>query len=140
MLDIDLGLLGLTAAVFLVLIVLLNNMLYKPLVQFMDEREASIKRDLENAVSNEDESQKMLDEAKTILANAKAEAAKMKQEALEAIKAESAQKIEAKKSELESKQEAFMADLAKEEEQVKAALISQLPLFKEALKAKFNQL
>ncbi len=140
MLDIDLGLLGLTAAVFLVLIVLLNNMLYKPLVQFMDEREASIKRDLENAVSNEDESQKMLDEAKTILANAKAEAAKMKQEALEAIKAEAAQKIEAKKSELESKQEAFMADLAKEEEQVKAALISQLPLFKEALKAKFNQL
>ncbi len=140
MLDISPGLLVLTAVVFLTLIVLLNNILYKPLVRYMDEREASIKRDLENAVSNEDESQKLLAEAQDIITQAKSEAARMKQEALEAVKAEVAEKIEAKKSELEAKEAEFMQSLAKEEEQVKAALISQLPLFKEALKAKFNQL
>ena len=140
MLDISPGLLILTAVVFLSLIVLLNNMLYKPLVRYMDEREASIKRDLESAVSNEDASHKLLAEAQEIIAQAKSEAARIKHESLEAAKAEVAQKIASKKAELEAKEAEFMQALAKEEEQVKAALISQLPLFKEALKAKFSKL
>ena len=140
MLDISPGLLILTAVVFLSLIVLLNNMLYKPLVRYMDEREASIKRDLESAVSNEDASHKLLAEAQEIIAQAKSEAARIKHESLEAAKAEVAQKIVSKKAELEAKEAEFMQALAKEEEQVRAALISQLPLFKEALKAKFSKL
>ena len=140
MLDISIGLLLLTAVVFLGLIFLLNNWLYKPLLSFMQERQESIRRDLENANANEEGSQKLFEEAQAIIAQAKSEASAMKKEAIEKAKAEVNQLISAKKSELEKRYEEFLHELKKEEESVKSTLISQMPLFKEALKAKFNKL
>ena len=140
MLDICLGLLVLTAVVFFVLLILLNSWVYKPLLTFMQQRDESIKRDLENAVANEDDSHKLLQEAKEIVTQARSAAAKEKQEKRDAVKQEIAKQIESKRAELEKRYEEFLAELAKEEEQVKSALISQMPLLKEALKAKFNQL
>ncbi len=140
MLDISIGLLLLTAIVFLALIFLLNSWLYRPLLAFMEQREESIRRDLENASSNEEGSQKLLEEAKAIITEAKAQASAMKKEAIDEVKAEIAKMIEAKKEELESRKVVFMEELKKEEESVRSTLISQMPLFKEALKAKFNTL
>ena len=140
MLDISLGLLLLTAVIFFVLLFLLNSWLYRPLLSFMQERDESIRRDLENAAKNESGSQELLEEAAKIVNEAKHEASKMKQEALESAKAEATKLIEQKKRELEQKMEQFLQELAKEEESVKSALISQMPLFKEALKAKFTKL
>ncbi|BCD67777.1 hypothetical protein [Nitratiruptor sp. YY09-18] len=140
MLDISLGLLVLTAVVFFVLLILLNSWVYKPLLAFMQQRDESIKRDLENAVSNEDESQKLLQEAQAIIAEARTKAAKEKQEKLDALKKEIGEQVASKRAELEKRYEEFLAEIAQEEEQIKNALISQMPLLKEALKAKFNQL
>ena len=140
MLDISLGLLVLTAAIFFVLLFLLNGWLYQPLLRFMQERDESIARDLENADTNEDETKKLLQEAQDEVARAKSEASRMKSEAIEVVKAEVAVEIEKKKAELEKRYEAFLEELKKEEEAVRSTLISQMPLFKEALKAKFNTL
>ncbi|SMC09943.1 hypothetical protein [Nitratiruptor tergarcus] len=140
MLDINIGLLLLTAIVFLALVFLLNSMLYRPLLTFTTQREESIRRDLENANSNEEGSEKLLEEAKAIIADAKAQASSMKKEAIEEVRAEVSKMVEAKKAELESRKEALMEEIKKEEESVRSTLISQMPLFKEALKAKFNTL
>lgn len=140
MLDISWGLILLTAAVFLALVFLLNSWLYRPLLGFMQEREESITRDLENANANESGAEAILAEAKEIVEGAKAEANARKKEAIESAKAEVAKLIETKRAELEKQYEEFLQELAKEEESIKSALISQTPLFKEALKAKFNKL
>ena len=140
MLDISVGLLLLTAVVFLGLIFLLNSWLYQPLLKFMQEREESIRRDLENANANEEGSQKLFEEAQSIVSEAKSEASAMKKEAIEKVKAEVNELIAAKKSELEKRYEEFLQEMKKEEEGIKSTLISQMPLFKEALKAKFNKL
>ena len=52
MLDIIPALLLVTGTVFLVLLILLNKTLYKPLLEFIDNRNNSINRDLENAGKN----------------------------------------------------------------------------------------
>ncbi len=140
MLDISVGLMIFVAVVFFILLFLLNGWLYRPLLSFMQEREESIRRDLENAEANETGSQELLEKAEKILSDAKHQASAMKQEALEEVKSQIAQQIEAKKAELAKKEEEFLAKLAEEEKSIKSALISQIPLFKEALKAKFNKL
>ncbi len=140
MLDISLGLIILTAVVFFILVFLLNSWLYRPLLRFMNERDGMIRRDLENAMSNEEGSQKVLEEAKAIIMHAKQEASAMKKEALEKLKAQMQEMVASKKAELEKRYEAFEKELVEEEKEIKSALISQMPLFKEALKAKFNTL
>ena len=110
------------------------------MLKFMQEREESIRRDLENANANEEGSQKLFEEAKAIINEAKSEASAMKKEAIEKVKAEVNELIASKKSELEKRYEEFMQEIKKEEESIKSTLISQMPLFKEALKAKFNKL
>jgi len=140
MLDISLVLLLVTAVVFFVLLFLLNSWLYQPLLKFMEERDESIRKSLENAHNNESGAKELLQKAKEIVSEAKHKASSMKQQALEEVKSETAKEIEIKKSELEKKYQEFLKELAEEERSVKSALISQLPLFKEALKAKFNKL
>jgi len=60
MLDISPALLLVTGLVFFILLILLNKILYKPLLKFMDNRNESIKRDLENAGRNTSEIPVML--------------------------------------------------------------------------------
>jgi len=140
MLDISLPLIVLTAIIFFVLLVLLNKWLYQPLLSFMEERERTIERDLEAASQNESGAQEILAEAKQIVDEAKHKAAAKKKEAIDAAKAEAAKLVEQKKAELEKRYEKFLEQLKKEEESIRSTLISQTPLFKEALKAKFNKL
>jgi len=106
----------------------------------MEEREESIRQSLENAKNNESGAHKLLEEAQKIVSDAKHKASSMKQQTLQEVKSETTKQIESKKSELEKRYQEFLKELAEEERSVKSALISQLPLFKEALKAKFNKL
>jgi F-type H+-transporting ATPase subunit b len=140
MLDISLALIVLTAIVFFALLFFLDKWLYKPLLGFMEERERTIKKDLEAAAKNESGAKEILAEAKRIVEEARHEAAARKKEAVDAAKAEAAKLIEQKKAELERRYEEFLAQLKNEEESIRSTLISQTPLFKEALKAKFNKL
>ena len=140
MLDINPMLLGSTLIVFLILIAVLNSWLYNPLFNFMNKRDADIKRDLEEVGSNDDEVAALTAEAEKIMTDAKMEAAALREKVIADAKELAESKLEAKRAELASEYIAFEQSLAEDREQLKNALLSQVPLYKEAVKAKFSQI
>lgn len=97
MLDIIPALLLVTGTVFLVLLILLNKTLYKPLLEFIDNRNNSINRDLENAGKNASDVVAYYKEVETILSEGKMEAAKIREAALNEAKEKAAKKVEQKR-------------------------------------------
>lgn len=140
MLDIDLRLMMFVLIMFLVLLVVLNRMLYNPLVKFMDDRDNSIAKDLEAARALANSSQTLHDEAEAILNEAKAEASAIRQKATDEAKVIAQKKAETRQSELEREFVSFLEKLQGEKELLRNSLLSQMPLFKESLKAKFSKL
>jgi F-type H+-transporting ATPase subunit b len=140
MLDISWILLGSTAVVFLFLILILNNMLYKPLIGYMEKRDMDIKSDLGRVGSNEDEIEALEAEAKKVIMDAKLEAAALREKAVADAKQLAQSKLDAKKAELAKEYAEFEAELSKERELLNSELIAQTPLFKELIKAKFANL
>ena len=140
MLDISVSLMLIVAVVFLVLLILLNSWLYQPLMAFMDERDKSIRKDLENVNANSSEIEELRAKAEEVIAEAKNEAAALRAKTIEESKLLAMNKIEAKKEELEESYKEFLNSLKREEEELKSELLSQMPLFKESLKAKFSQI
>lgn len=126
--------------IFLTSAYLLNRWLYKPLLTFMDMRNTSIKGDLQSVQSNGDEIASLNAEAEKLLAKAKAEANQIREKALESAKATAEQKVAAKRDELEKKKQEFMAGLEEERVMLRNSLLSQMPLYRESLKAKLSQL
>ena len=126
--------------VFLGLLVYLNQALYQPLINFMDQRERTIAKDRANSLALSEDAESLEEEATAILNSAKQEANALKQSALEEANSEAAKAISAKEAELEKTYNEFLKELEKEKEELKNGLLSQIPLVKEALKAKFSQL
>lgn len=131
---------ALVFVVFLVLIYLLNRILYKPLLGFMDTRDASIKKDSEGIESNAADIKALKKEAENVLQEAREKAALIKQEAHERAKRAAEMKIAEKKDELAKKYVAFMANLENENARLKASLLSEIPSFKESLELKLKKL
>jgi len=140
MLDLHLPLMLFVLVLFLTLLVLLNNMLFKPLVKFMDDRDASIAKDLEAAKGFSGNTDELNAKADDIISEAKNEAATIRQKAVDDEKTLAASKVETKQSEIDKEYEGFVEKLASEKENLKNELLSQMPLFKESLKAKFSKL
>lgn len=139
MLDIHLPLMLFVLALFLTLVVLLNTMLFQPLVRYMDERDNSIAKDLEATKGLSGNSGELNAKADEIISTAKNEAAGIRQKAMDDQKMLAIAKIEAKQKELEAEYNAFLDRLNSDKENLRNALLSQMPLFKESLKAKFSQ-
>ena len=140
MLDIHLSLMLFVLALFLFLLVVLNNMLFQPLVKFMDDRDNSIAKDLEAAKSLSGNSDELNAKAEGNIGNAKNEAAAIRQKAIDDEKTLAASKVETKQSELDKEYGSFVEKLTSDKESLKNSLLSQMPLFKESLKAKFSKL
>ncbi|MFK5880736.1 MAG: F0F1 ATP synthase subunit B' [Sulfurospirillum sp.] len=140
MLDIVPALLLVTGVIFLVLLILLNKTLYKPLLAFMDNRKKSIRRDLDSAGKNSDEVVSFKKEAEKIILEAKTEANRIKDSALMMAKDEALKKLEVKKSELESKYSQFLRELEAQKVEFKSALQEQLPQFRYSVKAKLDKI
>ena len=140
MLDIHLPLMLFVLVLFLTLLVLLNNMLFQPLLKFMDDRDASIAKDLKAAKSLSGNTDELNAKADENISNAKNEAATIRQNAIDAEKTLAAEKVESKKSELDKEYAKFVEKLTSDKENLKESLLSQMPLFKESLKAKFSEL
>jgi len=140
MLDLHLPLMLFVLVLFLALLVLLNNMLFNPLVKFMDDRDASIAKDLEAAKSVSGNTDELNAKADAVISEAKNEAATIRQKAIDDEKTLAASNVEAKQNEIDKEYEAFVKKLASEKENLKNELLSQMPLFKESLKAKFSKL
>ena len=140
MLDINPILLLITFVVFLSLIAVLNSWLYNPLFAYMNKRDEDIKRDLDKVGSNDDEVQALISKADSIIMNAKLEAAALREKVIADAKELADSKLEARRAELASEYLEFEKTLANSKEQLTKDLTSQVPLFKEAVKAKFSQI
>lgn len=140
MLDIHLPLMLFVLVLFLILLVLLNSMLFQPLLKFMDDRNHSIAKNLEAAKSFSGNSDELNAKAEENIGNAKNEAAAIRQKAIDEQKLLAASKVEQKQNELNEEYQNFIQKLASDKENIKRELLSQMPLFKESLKAKFSKL
>ncbi len=140
MLDINPILLLATFVVFLTLIAVLNSWLYNPLFAYMNKRDEDIKRDLEKVNSNDDEIAELISKAESIVMNAKLEAAALREKVIADAKELADSKLEAKRAELASEYKEFEKTLADTKEQLNRDLLTKVPLFKEAVEAKFSQI
>ncbi|WP_294962513.1 FoF1 ATP synthase subunit B' [Sulfurimonas sp.] len=140
MLDINPILLLATFVVFLSLIAVLNSWLYNPLFSFMNKRDEDIKKDLLKVGNNDEEIDGLNSKAQLIITNAKLEAAALREKVIEDAKELADSKLEAKRAELASQYLEFEQSLSESKEQLTSDIMSQVPLFKEAVKAKFSQI
>ena len=79
-------------------------------------------------------------QAEKIISDAKAEATALREKVVNEAKELSESKIEAKRAELAEKFATFTASLNEEKEGLNNALLSEVPLFKEAIKAKLSKI
>ncbi len=140
MLDISPLIMIVTFVIFLTMLYLLNLRLYKPLLKFMDDRETTLRRGMSEAENLTGDTTELEHEARQTIEAAKSAAAKMRQEALEKLQQEQAAALSVRQGELAEKYERFKASLEAEKETLTNKLLSELPLLKEGLKAKFGQL
>ena len=140
MLDINPILLLATFVVFVSLIAVLNSWLYNPLLSFMNKRDEDIKKDLEKVGNNDDEINELKSKAETIIMNAKLEAAALREKVIADAKELAESKLEAKRAELANEYLEFEQSLACAQDELTSDLMSQVPVFKEAVKAKFSQI
>ncbi len=140
MLEISPVLLLITVTVFLVLLFILNKILYRPLLEFMKNRDDSIAIDYENAGKNTSDVASYHEEAQRLIREAKIEAGLVRTKAIEAAKAHATKKLEQQKAELEEEYAAFLEGLDAERTEFKNGLLAQMPLYKEGIKAKLNQI
>ena len=140
MLDLNPYLMLFVLVVFFSLLFLLNSMLFQPLLKFMDDRDATIAKDLQNAEEMSDNSSELNAKADALLAEAKAEANGIREKATNEAKALADSKIESKVKELNESTALYMEELSKEQETLKKALTAELPVFKETLQSKLSSL
>jgi len=140
MLDISPILLLVTGLVFFTLLIVLNKILYRPLLEFIDNRNDSIKTDLENAGKNASDVEAYYKEADQIILNAKAEAGKIREAALGEAKEIAAKRVEQKQSELAEEYTSFLKDLEAQRVEFKASLSRSIPLFRDSLKQKLENI
>lgn len=139
MLDIHLPLMVFVFVVLMTLLFLLNRILFKPLIGFMDERNQSIAKDLESSKNLSGDSEELHAKAMQVISDAKTEAAIIRQKAIDEAKLVAQGKIDAKQKELEAAYDSFAQNLAKEKNALKDALLAQMPQFKDGIKAKLSK-
>ncbi|MDD5359563.1 MAG: FoF1 ATP synthase subunit B' [Sulfurovaceae bacterium] len=140
MLDIQPSLMLFVFVVFITLLFLLNQILYKPLIAFIDDRTESIAKDLEASKKLTNNSDEMQAKAQQIINEAKAEATLIKQKAIDEAKLVAVSKVEAKQKELESDYAKFAKALGKDKESLKESILAQVPQFRDAIKTKLSKI
>nr|WP_321318241.1 F0F1 ATP synthase subunit B' [uncultured Campylobacter sp.] len=140
MLEIDPKLLGITVVVFLVMIYLLNVILYKPILSFVDSRNESIANEEKELLKYGNDTKKYEEECATILASARDEVSKLKAAAIQSANEASKSKIDAERARLEADYKEFEAGLKTEQEALKVALSDNLPIIKTEIKSVLSKL
>ncbi|NOX15060.1 MAG: ATPase [Epsilonproteobacteria bacterium] len=139
MLDIIPALLVVTGVVFLVLMVALNKILYKPLLNFMDNRDKSIAKDLEDAGKNSHDVLAYKQKAEKIILDARHKSHQIKDSALNSVRELASQKVEAKKSKLEEEYNKFAKELKIQREEFRIALLKKMPIIRDSVSVKLSQ-
>lgn len=126
--------------VFIITMLLLNSWLFKPLIGFMDERENSLRKDMESAMSDDNEVQEIQEKIRAIFADAKAQASSIIESATIEAKAEYDEKMEKQANEVQGRIDSFRVDLENQKNQAKQELLADLGVFEMALKSKVQQI
>jgi F-type H+-transporting ATPase subunit b len=129
-----------TLIAFLFLLIVLNKFLYKPLLGFMDNRNGTIKNDLESASKNSEDITSYHEEAEKIILDAKGKALKNRLDVLNEAKLSHEKRVAEKKSELESEYNTFLKEIDTEKNALKTALLAQMSSYKEVVNKKLNQI
>ncbi|OCL83627.1 F0F1 ATP synthase subunit B family protein [Arcobacter porcinus] len=140
MLDISPILMLSSAIIFLVVLVILNSRLFRPLLNHMDMRSSQIKSDLEEAKSNSSDVDELLVEANEIISKAKREAASIREQAYKEAKDSADVKLASERLNLDTKVAEFKNSLQDEAKALKSSLLSSMPQFNDSLKNKLNSI
>lgn len=124
--------------VFLITMFLLNSWLFRPLLAFMDERENSLRKDMDTAAGDNDEVREIQAKIQALFADAKMQAGKIIEEATESAKAEYDSKMAKIASEIQGKTDRFRAELEEQKIQARQELLADLSGFEVALKDKIR--
>lgn len=138
--DVSLAFMLATGVIFLAVMIILNALLYKPLLKFMDERNASIDSDEKKVKDNFEEMSNFNEELDAIKQSTRDEIALIKQKAINEARNSADEAIANKKLELEQKMQSFYTQLAKEKAELEHELKLRLPLWQEALKKKMKDI
>lgn len=138
--DIALSTMLATAVIFLAVIFILNVLLYKPLLKFMDERAVSIDNDEKKVKDNFEEMTNFGEELTKIKQDARDEINAIKQKATAQARSLADEEIQKKKDELEQKMQAFTTQLLQEKNELEHELKLRLPLWQESLRKKIKEL
>jgi len=138
MLDISLVVMLIEAGIFLVTLILLNQWLFKPLLNFMEQRDAKLEDELKSVSNNTNEAKKYEEEIAQILENAKSEAAKIKKAALEEAKKEAVSMVESEVSKIEAERKAFYSQLEDKKADLAKVLDANSNELKEVLSKKLK--
>jgi len=76
---------------FIILLIILKKLLYKPLMEYINKRESQIREDLTGAKEHKEESEKILEKQKELFRKSKEEARSMRDEAAKSAKIQSEQ-------------------------------------------------
>ena len=129
-----------TAVIFLAVIFILNVLLYKPLLKFMDERAVSIDNDEKKVKDNFEEMTNFGEELTKIKQDTRDEINAIKQKAIAQARSLADEEIQKKKDELEQKMQAFTTQLLQEKNELEHELKLRLPLWQESLRKKIKEL
>lgn len=138
--DIALSTMLATAVIFLAVIFILNVLLYKPLLKFMDERAVSIDNDEKKVKDNFEEMTNFGEELTKIKQDTRDEINAIKQKAIAQARSLADEEIQKKKDELEQKMQAFTTQLLQEKNELEHELKLRLPLWQESLRKKIKEL
>ena len=138
--EISLPLMALVFVVFLATLYLLIFWLFKPLIHFMEKREESISQDVQEIKDSASEVEYINQEIQQILSHAHQEAKQMMENALAEAKSVSDAKLARQRGESQAKLQEFAKKLEEEKASLKADLLSQKPLFQDALRKKISQI
>jgi F-type H+-transporting ATPase subunit b len=126
--------------IFLGLIFVLNSILYKPLLGFIDDRNKSIKNDEESVSKNASDTGNYEAQIEKIIGDARAEAQAKKHAALSEAKERAATKVAIKKESLEADFDSFMAGLADRKAELKSNLTARIPELKSTLAGSLSKM
>lgn len=121
-----------TAVIFLVLIYILNKILFKPLLKFMDERSTSIASNLAKVKEDDDEIQAFEEELKQIHAKAILEADRIREEIVDEARTKAEASLRKKQVELDLDLAKFYKELQSERTAVYASLEKDLASFEQS--------
>ncbi|MCR6594480.1 FoF1 ATP synthase subunit B' [Campylobacter insulaenigrae] len=138
--DIHFSIMIATGVIFLFMIAILNSILYKPLIKFMDSRDLTIKNDEDKMKKNSDDISSVEFELEKIHVKTRDEINQIKAKAIEEAKIKQEKELTNKKKELEEQMNVFLKSLKEKEKELKEELYLKVPEFKQSFQNSLNKI